>query len=924
MIGARPARLFLPLVVLSLLAAAGCGDWARARFNRGPGAVSGEQLLTERPWLGDLYPDWRVAVDYAAPLPASELAGFPVGNGEVFGATGLHYPLGCLENLLGPTYQRQGATVGALAPLLLAGEAPVSWTQQETAWVRAAGVVRTTSQSAEGLTLTAYDFAPPQTPALLCALVVANQGPGISPALSLGVAFSNVATAAGQEAVLGTAQVGARCGFLDSRVRLVTGAPTLPVPPQAPADTVLRMRGQAPSLRCPVGRLRPGQSVVKLMYVVFTSSADRGDQTLAQLRGQGLGLLDRTREYWNGRLAQTTGLRAADSRLADFLEIEKYLCQVQQAAGGGFSPMHGYTNAWIRDSNGPVRYLLACGDHEAVRRFLDYQFLGYAQQGRVSNNLRLDLDLTGAITQPDWSQVEVPGAEIASFMILQRYWYWRHTADAELIRAQWPLLRRCLLGQAVDARGTLPFFGDETYRFPGYELFKSGEPAPDYVCMQTRSLDSAVEYVVAAQALAEMAEALGLGEAAQYRGLADRVRQATERLYWQDDLGMYAPALSDLSDQRQRNPVAPINLHPLWLGYASPDERQVANLSGVLRYLSKPSGTVLTTPQFGSYVPMSAGYLLHDLALTGHPARDVALQGLLGAAERSGGFAEMDTPQDRPAERVWGQHRFRPWEGGLNAEAALFALTGAEVDAPRRRLTLRPWLPEGLGSYEVSPLLVGADRLSLEFSPQVCRLRSEAAAASGPLVVDLHFQAGEGGAPQVSGNWRQLGGNLEVSRDPYGGQLVALLGVKLPPGGQLEVGFAPGLHPRRGPLPAREEFRWGAPGAEQLRPVVLLTWDPQTLAEQKRTYGERLGVLDTKITWPLEYLRACLFGPDGRRRAEMVVADLASYPGAFRRADYWQQGEGGQLLVEFQQAGGKLVWLQTGRAPQSSDYVPDI
>ena len=120
--------------------------------------------------------------------------------------------------------------------------------------------------------------------------------------------------------------------------------------------------------------------------------------------------------------------------------------------------MDRYSYCWIRDSNGPVRYLLACGDYDAVRRYLDYQFRGYAQQGKVNNNLPLALKLPESAPQVDWTRAPVPGAEIASFMILQRYWYWRHTADDDLLRAQWPMLRRCLLGQKVDARGTLPFF----------------------------------------------------------------------------------------------------------------------------------------------------------------------------------------------------------------------------------------------------------------------------------------------------------------------------------------------------------------------------------------------------------------------------------------------------------------------------------
>ncbi|HEY3398640.1 MAG TPA: hypothetical protein VGM19_13375 [Armatimonadota bacterium] len=871
--------LFAILLLVSLLLS-GCGDWSRARYNRSHGAFSAQDLLAQRPWLQDVTPDWHVQIDYSQALPGfAALAGFPLGNGHVFAATGLRYPLGTLENLLGPTYQKTGGTFGQVIPALEVGGQTVNWRQQAMTWVRPGGMVRTISGTSDGLSLTTYDYVPPDLPAVVRIAVVDNQSQGRSfSGISLAHAFSAPATAAGSEVQLGTASAGMRAGYLDSRAE-VTKQFAAPLDlAQTQRDTAPGLNENSLALRCPLGKLGPGQSVVKIFYLIVTTPQDDGSATLAKLRA-GLTTLDATHQYWQQRAEQTVQVTGPDTRLNDFLQIEKYLCQVQQAAGGGFSPMHGYTKCWIRDSNGPVRYLTSCGDFEAVKRHLQYQFAGYARQGKVSNNLTLDLPLTGPVPAVDWEKAPAPGAEIASFMILQRYWYWLATGDNDLIREQWPMLRRCLLAQRVDERGTLPFFGDETFRFPGYELFGAGRPAPDWLCMQTQSLDSCREYVVAARGLAEMAAAIGhAGEVADYQARAERVRAAVEKYFWQPDHGLYAPALSPLTNQVQQNPFAPVNLHCWWLGYPGDLTRQQSDLTQTLRYLAKPSGTLLSTPLVGYYVPMTPGYLVYALAATDHPARGQALEALLNAAEASGGYAEMNTPEDVPSAAVWGLHRFRPWEGGLNADAALYALTGLQVNMPLRRVTLRPWLPPGSPGFTVTNLAAGKCRLKLEVTPTGCTVTRGPDEDPQPLTVVLR------GLPAP---------------------------VSLAPGQSVKASLALGATAKLAPA---VPFTWSPPatGARQ----VLLTWDPQTVAAHP---GHT--VLDTRLTWPISYLKQMLLDAKGQRRADAVLADVG-WPGAFRRDDYWTQGEGGQLLAEFEKAGGKVQRLDTGR--RLSDAVPDI
>jgi hypothetical protein len=317
---------------------------------------------------------------------------------------------------------------------------------------------------------------------------------------------------------------------------------------------------------------------------------------------------------------------------------------------------------------------------------------------------------------------------------------------------------------------------------------------------------------------------------------------------------------------------------------------------------------------------MTPGYLLYALSAAGHPARDQALQGLLAAAENSAGYAEMNTPEDRPSGTIWGEHRFRPWEGGIDAEAVLYALTGLEVNAPQRRLSLSPWLPAGLPETTTS-LTAGKSGFTLHFSPQRCELEEEEGEHE-PYAVNFRFLTA-GPVPQVTGDWQERGGSLTVRDGPYGQKEILLTGVRVDKDSKVTIAFDPPLQPARAEMPPRQPFTWDPPPADWLKPVVLLTWDPQTLAEQRAKHGSELTVLDTKISWPTSYLRSWLFDPSGARRARTVILDVAGWPGAFKLPEYWGEGgEGGALLKEFTQAGGQVERVETGR--EFTDEVSDI
>ncbi len=880
-------RIWLASIVIPVVVCGGCDLFTAASHNREHAAPSEQELLSSRPWLTDYFSHWQEEVSLAGePWPGySDLAVFPIGNGQIFAHEGTKYPLGTLTNLVGPTYQKNGF-LGDIVPLLYAGSQIVDWQTQRVRWVKPGGIVNTESLTKDGLRLTTYDFVPPDLPAICRIMIVSNEGESVQRAVTVALAFGALAAERAEGGIRlqrGSAVI--QAGFLAARTKLEERTPDIPLAENLDRETEPGLMGDsAPLLRCELGTFHPGDSVAKLAYFVIAQGEDEAAELLGQVQERGFALVDDTYEYWRQWDERTVTVETPQQpEVGDLLTISKYLCAVQQATEGGFSPMDGYSYTWIRDSNGPVRYLSAVGDFEAVRRHLEYHFRGCALRQRVGNNLPLDLDVAGDIVQPDWAQIPVERAESSSFVILQHYWYYRHSGDLGLIRGHWPMLRRCLLGQDVDERGLLPFHGDETYRFPGYTFFEAGRDVDYYVNLEARSADSGFEYVAAAGALAEMAKQLGKGdEAADYCDRADRVRRATEKYYWQADGGYYASAMSDLSEQVQTSPFAPINMRPLWVGYAPDSARQRQNVLESLKYLWREDGTLKTTPEFEPYVTMIPGYGLYALATIGHPAAEVALNGVLTAAEKSGGFAEMNEPDNRPSDEVWGQHRIRPWEGGINAEAILYYLTGLEVDAARGLFSLRPQMPVSWREMDIHNLPIKQARFDLAVTRE---------AVTVTRTDESDFE-------------------LELAAAPLRSHVGEAMSVPIQPGETLkrpapELSFS--QWPQQG-LPPAQPFEWGPPQIPSGAKTVVLTWSKETAEECRAKYGPATVVFDAKLPWPAEFLHAVLLRSEGTRRVDMLALDVSHFPGAFKREEFWaDDGPGGKIVAAFEEAGGQVV-----------------
>ena len=927
---APPPRKFSPkslIAGLLIVAVIGAGVWlaiknqhSPARYNRRNVTTTGEELSANFPWLAETLEYWQLRASGGAKLPGyADLAAFPIGNGKCFAITGLHWPLGTLSNIIGPGYQKRFGFFGTLVPWLRVSGKQMDMPEQSIAWCANAPVVVVHRAKPHDLSLDIYYCAPIDSNALVAVVVVTNTGQRLQRNIQLALTSSLPAPEELEDGMAfsrGTVRL--RIGMVGAVAQVRED-----LLPEFPANLERRVRPLQPGMGVTalydLGALSPGQSVGKLVYLVFSEKAKHDeDQTLAKVEKLNFNILESAHTAWRAWSKNVANVSSGSKRVDEWLQAQEYIILAQRSECGAFSPMHGYTFAWVRDSNGPLRFFSAIGATNLVKDHLEYHFRACVKKKAIGNNVPLDLVLPRSLVQPDWSKIPVEQAEVPSFVVLQHYWYYRVTGDTTLIKWHKGMLLRCIYGQALDARKTLPFHGDETYRFPGYELFNAGEDIKDWVCLETRSADSAFEFVAAAEALAEM---IGGQDAQKLRALAAQVRQATEKLYWQPNLGFYAPARSDFADTLHHYPFANINLRPLWVGYASAaTPRQQQNVLSALKCLWQPSGIVRTTPSCGYFVGMTPGYVLYDLAEIAHPAARRALDGMLSCAEASGGYAEMLQPSGRPADRVWGLHRARPWEGGINAEALLHALTGYAPDAIHRHVRLRPLLLCG-PKLSVKNLPLGLAKIDVSVSETRPGRRRYVIAmhAPGPAKATVDLSVVVWGTELRVARLDMLNPAM-VHQKPGPkwprAQEIILQGIQLDPNhpAEITVTYSPAATATAS-LPTAA-FHYPTPTLPSGIKAVVLTPSAEKLRQAAAKYGAVYAV-DTKIPWPPEHLRKLLLD-GGRPRVPVLVLDVEKYPGAFKRAEFWESGEGAKIVRAFEAAGGQVERVANPSPPPAS------
>ena len=646
--------------------------------------------------------------------------GYGIGNGWTFGLLGLTDPLNTLHGLTTPTYERGDRFFGDYALYLVpAGADSLSHFDEEWAtWSLSAPVVLTRGVVG-ALRLDTWDFAPESEDPVLRACVVrvlevTNDGAEESAAHELRVVPANPVSSPG---------VG--------QLVEVTKERTLSTAFAAPAQgEVVGNR-----LVLSIGPLAAGESTVASLLHCGAAGADPAPLPEAVDPGA---LLDETAAVfgaWAGELVQ---VEVPDPLVADFLDGMKMTLRAQTSAGGASCPMSQYTRTWARDNIGPALALLALGAHDDVAAMMDYVYGATLLGGDFSNSYDADLDLSDLPSPPDWdAKPPLSGpvaSETPSYMVWMYGAWERHTGLTGRAADRWGWLRRALLAQGFDpATSKLPFTGDETFRAAMNAAFGFDLEHPHKT--ESWSANSTLLWLGAAEHFARLAGLLGHGddaEAAAERRVA--VDASLTQTYLLDDGCVSAFQVRE-SGEVWPAPFEDVALKLTWAGARAGDDPMALDaLACHIERLGTTPGRFqsplhedyagsLVLPVDGPvYTGMLPGYGLAALTASGHPDAEAAFEVVGQTLGSSGNLQEYQVATDDSgltilydASGVLTDYtaKFRPWEGGIVAEAVLRYLLGYAPDATGDALALRPHLPNDWPSMAFRGLRLGPHRLDV-------------------------------------------------------------------------------------------------------------------------------------------------------------------------------------------------------------------
>ncbi len=696
-----------------------------------------------------------------------EGATYGLGDGRVFGLLGLDSPYSTLTNAIGPGYQADSGFFGdASLRLLEEGEA-LAITGEAAGRPRGLAVVRTLAEHG-ALKLSTLDLTIPGEDAIARLISVHNEGDDARDGLTLRLGLAR----ADDEETRSDAH-----GLLQRRGSrwMSLGCPD--------ANWSLEDEsGEAMIVDLPA--LGPGEATSVLCLHRFTEGDPPGSPELPDLEAA----LATLAADADALLTRAPRLDAPEPAVADLLEGLLLTLHTQTAESGLVSPMSRYTSGWLRDAEGPVRLYLATGLYEEARAQLDGAYYAAITREAIANSFSLDLD--PEVEEPEdpetfWAEVDFMegrnAVEAPSYVVIHHGLYLRATGDETLLTgSRLAYLRACLERQEISEAGLLPWSGDETWRWPF--LLASGVGLPEETGW---SLGSALLYLSAADALAAMG--VEAGE-------AERVREATEAVFWQQEGGFYAPFVAMDTLSPYPAPYEEPSLLALWLGDTGLDgERVLRNVGATRDALLQEDGLLASVDPPGTFVGATglvAPYWLQNLATVHADEEEEAWDALGLLATPSGHVEELHGPDRLPLDLVHQEDglggdvsaRYRPWEGGDLGASVLGYLVGAQVvvdlEAGRTRLSLSPHLPHGWPAMAVEDLPAGEGRYTLQLEQYEEGMRAVITRTEGEGALELSLILhGEAAFSEI---WVD---GTEVE----GGELGRVVGLELGPGEEVEV-----------------------------------------------------------------------------------------------------------------------------------------
>jgi len=891
-------------------------------------------FIDERPWLAE-----RSAWSETVEAGKDPVGWWAVGNSRVFGIVGPNLSDAQIHQITGPHIMLAGVmnNGSAFGParlnLTVAGK-PAVFSKQTLSKVRGTDIVLMEYTGAD-VSMTVINYAPFDINALIRTVIIKNN---TNAALNDVVLTATIGRVVVKDGMLFDTFKGSTDGNAMGQTRQMFASF---VEPCDVSETVGSEQEKIGTLTAKIGSIPAGGEVVRTQFLAF-SMKEIGDEaaTITRVKIENTQLLRKTFDDWKNWLAGTTTLDCDDRRLVDLLDDNKILVKIQTAdPQGAAGPMEFFAGVWVRDSCGPFRYYLRMGNFEAARKMLEFYYRGTVYNKSVSNWKPMDIDLTQPIPADfDWNSVPTDRVETPSWLILQHAWYYAYTGDLEPIKSHWPYLKRCLMGQLYDEKGqpftaisyngTAPVYnkdyrfqhhGDETWIYPGFEVLNSVVfPEPnDHVHWDQYSTDSTWEFVTSAEVLTRFAKLLGKSsEVVELEKIAKDSRAALERDYWMQPKGFYAPAMDMRTKDLHQPPFTMVNLNALWIGYHNPDNpRAISNVLETMKYTMNPNYVTDATETLRVYVGMQPGLFLYNLAAIDHPFAPKALRALVEVASPTGEYTEKQVTDPKGYDTMFWGHRIRPWEGGINADAAFFYLTGLAPDMGNGRISLCPRLPEGCKSMSVTGQKVGSGKIDIYVSDTGTK-RSYKLLYSGsnPIAADLKISL-----PQCKVSSVVLNGKpVKISTKNNWGITTGVVRLTLEQGKSIEmvVSYAPEKANQYKVV--RERYKYIVPDKVPYHDIVFWSSEPRkSKPTDMGPYDYMSAKAKVRLISPnnpcdASWLRPFLLTKSGKLNTSVFFMGPNSITNSLKYQKWWGDPALTKLFTDFMNAGGIIVSVKGG------------
>lgn len=202
-----------------------------------------------------------------------------------------------------------------------------------------------------------------------------------------------------------------------------------------------------------------------ILYLVGGPSFQELNNNLEKLLNQGMTeLLSNTRSDWQDFAKQRSDLGGEISwenpdkaELMEAVDDVSVLLRTQQGGSGGVLAGHYYHMAYVRDEYGVSRAFLALGYDEQAQKILDFYFDVWSKSGVIYNAQAMGIP--GIFHKHENDEVEITG-----YLLIQAFDYLKKTNDKAFVKKILPLLDWSWEAQKKNLiDNMLPFNGDETY-----------------------------------------------------------------------------------------------------------------------------------------------------------------------------------------------------------------------------------------------------------------------------------------------------------------------------------------------------------------------------------------------------------------------------------------------------------------------------